>query len=135
MPSSREAYDNDQCPVREELLGELYRASEHGLSALVDSVPSETRAMLALFCYKRSHLQSIGLTIAATCEERDLIRIGGRLGSVVAQLARQQGPALPSEGRYYNGRKITLSTRPLTPMVPLDDDFELDDADVQPAAV
>ena len=125
MPSSREAYDNDQCPVREELLGELYRSSEHGLSALVESVPGETRAMLALFCYKRSHLQSVGLAIAATCDERDMIRIGGRLGTVVSELARQAAaPAPATEGRYYNGRKITLSTRPLTPLVPLDDDIE-----------
>ncbi len=124
MPSSREAYDNDQCPVREELLGELYRSNEHGLPALVKSVPSETRAMLALFCYKRSHLQSVGLAIAATCDEGDLARVGGRLGSVVAALARQSAPSAPPEGRYYNGRKITLSTRPLTPLVPLDEDFE-----------
>jgi hypothetical protein len=130
MQSSREAYDNDQCPVREELLGELYRSHEHGLAALVESVPSETRAMLALFCYKRSHLQSVGLAIAATCDEGDLARVGGRLGSVVATLARQAAPTAAPEGRYYNGRKITLSTRPLTPMVPLDEDIE-DEAEAE----
>src|ERR1700744_3566585 len=99
MRSSREAYDSDLCPVKEELLGELYRSHEHGLSALVDSVPSETRAMLALFCYKRSHLQSIGLAIAATCDDGDLAKVGGRLGSVVAGLARQVAPTPAAEGR------------------------------------
>ncbi len=36
-------------PVREDLLGEMYRANENGLPQLVESVSSEVRAMLALF--------------------------------------------------------------------------------------
>ena len=56
MFSSRDAFENDFCPVRDELLGEMYRASEHGLPKLVESVSPEVRAMLALFCYRRSHL-------------------------------------------------------------------------------
>jgi hypothetical protein len=59
MFSSRDAFENDFCPVREELLGEMYRASANGLPALVDSVSSDVRAMLALFCYRRSHLHSL----------------------------------------------------------------------------
>ena len=47
MVSSRDIYDNDSCPVRDELLGEMYRASEHGLPKLVESVSSDVRAMLA----------------------------------------------------------------------------------------
>ena len=31
MFSSREAFENDFCPVRDELLGEMYRANENGL--------------------------------------------------------------------------------------------------------
>ena len=31
MFSSRDAYENDFCPVRDELLGEMYRANENGL--------------------------------------------------------------------------------------------------------
>ena len=71
MFSSRDAYDNDFCPVRDELLGEMYRASESGLAKLVDSVSSDVRAMLALFCYRRSHLHSLALAIAASCSERE----------------------------------------------------------------
>ena len=41
MFSSRDAFENDFCPVRDELLGELYRASEHGLPKLVESVSNE----------------------------------------------------------------------------------------------
>jgi hypothetical protein len=54
MFSSRDAFENDFCPVRDELLGEMYRASEHGLPKLVESVAPEVRAMLALFCYRRT---------------------------------------------------------------------------------
>ena len=65
MISSRDAYDSDSCPVRDELLGEMYRASEHGLPMLVESVSPQVRAMLALFCYRRSHLYALSLSIAS----------------------------------------------------------------------
>ena len=66
MISRRDVYDSESCPVREELLGEMYRASEQGLPMLVESVAPNVRAMLALFCYRRSHLHSLALAIAAT---------------------------------------------------------------------
>jgi len=31
--------------------------------------------MLALFCYRRSHLHALALSIAASCSERDLIEV------------------------------------------------------------
>src|SRR6202012_1178494 len=89
MFSSREAFENDFCPVRDELLGEMYRASENGLPRLVESVSAEVRAMLALFCYRRSHLHSLALSIAASCSERDLIQLGGRVGSTLYALSRE----------------------------------------------
>ena len=75
MFSSRDAFDNDFCPVRDELLGEMYRANENGLPHLVESISSDVRAMLALFCYRRSHLYSLALVIAATCSERELVEL------------------------------------------------------------
>ena len=89
MFSSRDAYENDFCPVRDELLGEMYRASAHGLPRLVESVASDVRAKLALFCYRRSHLYSLALAIAASCTERDLIQLGGRVGSTLYTLSRE----------------------------------------------
>ena len=89
MFSSRDAYDNDFCPVRDELLGEMYRANENGLPQLVESVSSDVRAMLALFCYRRSHLHSLALSIAASCSERELIEFGGRVGSTLYALSRE----------------------------------------------
>ena len=95
MFSSRDAYENDFCPVRDELLGEMYRANENGLPMLVESVSSEVRAMLALFCYRRSHLHSLALSIAASCSERELIQLGGRVGSTLYALSRETRPAAP----------------------------------------
>ena len=124
MFSSRDAFENDFCPVRDELLGEMYRASEHGLPKLVESVSSEVRAMLALFCYRRSHLHALALSIATSCTERELIQLGGCVGSTLYALSRE--PAARSTVSVSGNRKpITLSTKPLSTFVPIED--ELDD--------
>jgi hypothetical protein len=131
MFSSRDAFENDFCPVRDELLGEMYRASEHGLPKLVESVSPEVRAMLALFCYRRSHLHQLALAIAASCTERELIEIGGRVGSTLYALSREPA-ARTSASTSSGGRKpITLSTKPLSAFKPLND--VLDDEDVAEA--
>ena len=46
MWSSREAFENDFCPVRDDLLGQMYRANQNGLPQLVESVSPDVRAML-----------------------------------------------------------------------------------------
>src|SRR6478735_10024111 len=126
MFSSRDAFENDFCPVRDELLGEMYRANANGLPMLVESVSSEVRAMLALFCYRRSHLHALALAIAASCSERELIQLGGRVGSTLYALSREAPSSRVSAPSSYNGRKpITLSTKPLSTFAPIED--ELDD--------
>jgi hypothetical protein len=127
MFSSRDAYDSDTCPVRDELLGEMYRASEHGLPILVESVSPQVRAMLALFCYRRSHLHSLALSIAASCSERDLVQIGGRVGSTLCALSREAPASRAAPSPSYHGRKpITLSTKPLSTFAPFDDELDED---------
>src|ERR1700733_15161575 len=118
MFSSREAFENDFCPVREELLGELYRSNQNGLPQLVASVSSEVRAMLALFCYRRSHLYSLALSIAASCSERELVHLGGRFGPRLCSRCRD--PVLQSapSSSYGNRKPITLSTKPLSTFSP-----------------
>lgn len=131
MQSSQEAFAKDACPVEDELLGSLYRASPQGLPELVLSVPAETRAMLALFCYRRSHMQELALAIASTCELRDLVQWGGTLGSAIHAQARQavNKPAVTAtSGR----RKVTLSTAPLGTFARLDVDDEIE-AEAVPA--
>src|SRR6201990_1188076 len=126
MIPSRDAYDSDTCPVRDELLGEMYRASEHGLPMLVDSVSPQVRAMLALFCYRRSHLHSLALSIAASCSERELMQLGGRVGSTLYTLSREPARSTPS---YSNRKPITLSTKPLSTFSPVEDELDEDFAE------
>jgi hypothetical protein len=134
MLASRDAYDSDSCPVGDELLGAMYRANENGLPQLVESVSSDIRAMLALFCYRRSHLHLLALAIASSCSERELIRFGGRVGSVLYALA-QEAPAARAAPSSYGGRKpITLSTKPLSAIAPLDDHLD-DEMVAEPAAI
>ena len=116
--------ENDFCPVRDDLLGEMYRASEHGLPQLVESVSPDVRAMLALFCYRKSHLHSLAVSIAASCSELELVQAGGRVGSTLYALSRE--PAARPSSVSAGGRKpITLSTKPLSTFSPVED--ELDD--------
>lgn len=123
MWSSRTAFENDACPVGDELLGSLYRASEHGLSELVESVSPDVRAMLALFCYRRNHLHSMGVAIAATCTQRDLVEQGGVVGSTLFAMSREAPSSAPLISAYGK-RSITLSTKPLSTFANVDDDID-----------
>jgi hypothetical protein len=127
MFSSRDAFENDACPVRDELLGDMYRANTNGLPLLVESVSSEVRAMLALFCYRRSHLHSLALAVAASCTERELIHFGGRVGSTLYALSREPAARATPSSSYGNRKPITLSTKPLSAFKPIED--EIDDED------
>jgi hypothetical protein len=129
MFSSRDAFENDFCPVRDELLGEMYRANANGLPLLVESVSSEVRAMLALFCYRRSHLHALAIAIAGSCTERELIQFGGRVGSTLYALSREPSARSAPSSSYGSRKPITLSTKPLSTFKPIED--EVDDEDLQ----
>jgi hypothetical protein len=126
--SSRDAFENDLCPVNDDLLGAMYRANEHGLPQLIASIAPDVRAMLAMFCYRRSHLHALALSVASSCTERDLIQLGGRVGSTLFALSREA--RLPHVAAASHGlrKPITLSTRPLTTFAPLDDQVDDDEA-------
>ncbi|MBP0111820.1 MULTISPECIES: hypothetical protein [Bradyrhizobium] len=132
MFSSRDTFEGDFCPVRDELLGEMYRASESGLPRLVESVSPDVRARLALFCYRRSHLHSLAVAIAASCSERDLIENGGRVGSTLYTLSRE-GTAKSSSSLSGGRKPITLSTKPLSVLAPLDDELDDEISEAVPA--
>jgi hypothetical protein len=84
--------------------------------------------MLALFCYRRSHLHSLALSIAASCSERELIQLGGRVGSTLYALSRE-APATRSvaASSYGNRKPITLSTKPLSTFSSVEDEFDDED--------
>lgn len=100
--------NEEACPVPESLFGELYRASPHGLAALIETVPASVRALLADYCYRRSHLASLGLAIAASCEYEDLVAAGSN-GAILYHRSRTPDEE-PVLSHYERRRKVTLPT-------------------------
>src|SRR3954453_19517145 len=99
------------CPVSESLFGRLHRSSPAGVAALIKTVPAETRAMLAVYCYRRAHLQALGLTIAETCSEHDLQRFGGRMGGELPALAKAQNALVEEpQPKVKSSKGISLAT-------------------------
>jgi hypothetical protein len=124
MPSSRCELADDICPVRDELLGELCRANDVFVPDFVCGLAPDIRASLALFCYRRSHLHSIGLAIAASCDKDSLVWAGGSVGAFVFACSREASPREVQSARA-DRRKITLATGVLR-MFADDDDMALD---------
>ena len=110
LPDHRVLLEDEPCPVPDEILGEMYRASAHGLDELIATVSPTARALLAVYCYRRAHLASIGLAIAATCDRDDLTDWGGNAGVVLFERSREAPPLSPSSAYATGRRKITLAT-------------------------
>ena len=108
-PELRVPPEDERCPIGDQLLGEIYRASAHGLNQLIATISPGTRALLALYCFRRAHLASIGLAIAATCEEDDLTSLGGNNGVALFERSREAPQSISTESRADGRRKITLA--------------------------
>src|SRR5271168_2296443 len=89
LPERRALLEDDPCPVTDQMLGEMYRASAHGLNELITTVSPTARVLLAAYCYRRAHLASIGLAIAATCEKDDLMSFAGNAGAALFERSRE----------------------------------------------
>jgi hypothetical protein len=109
MLSVRSGFADDVCPVRDELLGELCRANDVFVPGFVYTLAPDIRALLALFCYRRSHLHSIGLGIAASCDIDSLVWAGGSVGAFIFTCSREASPREVQSARA-DRRKITLAT-------------------------
>jgi len=127
MRISRDS-DSDPCPVTDDLLGELYRANKNGLPELIATVSPDVRAALAMYCYRRGHLKSIGLAIASTCNLYDLETVGGTAGAALYARSREAAPPPPVASQYVARQKITLASGSLRKSLPIDEEVELDDA-------
>jgi len=132
MLPHQHTFEDDVCPVRDELLGELYSSSKVGLPVLIATVTPDLRAQLALFCYHRSHLHTIGLAIAASCDEDDLVQLGGAVGASLYARSREAPSPAPVASHYTNRRKITLATGSFREMPPMDEPDE-DTSESKPA--
>jgi hypothetical protein len=109
MLSSRCEFADELCPISDDLLGELYRANDPLVPGFVSTLPPDVRASLALFCYRRSHLHSMGLGIAASCDKDNLVRAGGSVGAFLFASSRELPSHIALSPRG-NRRKITLAT-------------------------
>jgi hypothetical protein len=109
MLSSRRELADDHCPISDDLLGELHRASDLFVPDFVSTLAPDIRASLALFCYRRSHLHSMGLGIAASCDKDNLVRAGGSVGAFLFASSRELPSHIALSPRG-NRRKITLAT-------------------------
>jgi hypothetical protein len=109
LPELHTPLEDEPCPVTDKMLGEMYRVSAHGLNELIATVPPTARALLAVYCYRRAHLASIGLAIAATCEKDDLTSCGGNAGAVLFERSRE-APLSLSDARPNGRRQITLAS-------------------------
>ena len=128
MLPERRMFEEEECPVPDEMLGEIYRANAHGLAELIATVPPSARGRLAMYCYHRAHLSSIALAIAASCDEDDLMHSGGNAGAVLFAKSRE-APVSPRLAPHLAGRrKITLASGPLRPMAPIDMEGESESA-------
>jgi len=122
LPEHRALLEDEPCPVPDEMLGAMYRASPHGLSELIATVSPTARVLLAVYCYRRAHLASIGLAIAATCEKDDLTWLGGNAGAVLFERSRETPQSLSADAHAMGRRKITLATEPVRQLSPIEDE-------------
>jgi hypothetical protein len=125
LPEHHVLLEEEPCPVADQTLGELYRASAHGLNELIATVSPTSRALLAVYCYRRAHLASVGLAIAATCEKDDLTSVGGNIGAALFDRSRDAPQSSLTDARVNGRRKITLATKPLRQPNPItnEEDF------------
>ena len=113
LPEHRVLPEDEACPIADQMLGEIYRASAHGLNELIATVSPTVRALLAVYCYRRAHLASIGLAIAATCEKDDLTSLAGNAGTILFERSREAPQSSLTDARSNGRRKITLAVEPL----------------------
>ncbi|WP_298967433.1 hypothetical protein [uncultured Methylobacterium sp.] len=108
QPQLRPELTSDaECPVPLDTLGAIYRGDREEVDAIVAGIPPRTRARLASYLYSKSHLHAIGLRVAATCDEFDLVQVAGVAGSVLYAQSRTR--TRPAEGRAPATRRVSLA--------------------------
>ncbi|MFE1598493.1 hypothetical protein [Methylobacterium sp. ID0610] len=100
--------DEAECPVPLATLGELYRGDGETIDTIVSGIPARTRARLAAYLYGKSHTHEIGLRVAATCAETDLVAAAGLVGTVLFTQSRAR-PVRAAEPRVPATRRISLA--------------------------
>jgi hypothetical protein len=116
--NNRIIFEDEACPVPDQVLGELYGADSHMLHEVIATVSPDRRAKLAMYCYRRAHLNSVGLAIAANCDEDDLALAGGNVGKMLFAISRQR-PDEVEPSTQIGRRRVTLYIGPLKEIAPI----------------
>jgi hypothetical protein len=120
MLTNNRFFEDEVCPVPDQVLGELYGANSHTLDELIATVSPARRARLATYCYRRAHLKEIALAIAANCDEDDLSLAAGKLGKMLFAISRETSE-LQRDRTPFGRRKVTLFAGPLKETIPVEE--------------
>ena len=127
--TSYTAYEDDEF-IPDELVSRLYGAGENAVDAITAPLSMRRRATLAVYCYRKSHLHSIGLAIAATCDQAIFAQmLGTAVGRTLYDQSRERPISL--ERKSYRP-KVTLAT--LTRSEAAHPGFVQDETDTDDAA-
>ncbi|WP_422039959.1 hypothetical protein [Roseibium sp.] len=75
--------DLENCPVPEDLLKQLLEATLNVVTDVGIELPERQRAALAVYCYRRSHLRRLGLSMARLCSRSSLMMEAGHAGELI----------------------------------------------------
>lgn len=75
--------DLETCPIPDDLLERLLNATLNAVTDVGSQLPEEQRAALAVYCYRRSHLRRLGLSLASLCSRQSLIMEAGHAGELI----------------------------------------------------
>jgi len=91
-------------------LDRLYGAAVSQVGDIVANLQESERAKLAVFCYGRVHLNTIGLAVAAHCSLDHLVAASG--SSVAGRTLHAQSRELPPPApkTYASRRSVTLAS-------------------------
>ena len=91
MPAFCRDFEDDACPISDRVVAKLYGADAASLPGLLDEIEPQIKPALAFFCYRRAHLYGVGLAIAASCEENELVSFAGtEAGTALFERARKK---------------------------------------------
>lgn len=114
MPMSAFCGDfDDACPISDRALATLYSANEGSLPKLLDAIGSEIKPALAFYCYRRAHLETVGLAIAASCDETQLVSFGGAAGTALFAKSREERGIVQIKPTSPFRKRITLASGPM----------------------